>query len=87
MGKKKTKEKVAIEKNPVSQKAQLAQIRKRNLMILFIGSIIMVLMLGASIMNGMAKDQQLTVTMALDQYRMGPKNLTSAVQSYAVTGE
>ena len=88
MGKKKTKEKVAVnEKNPVSQKAQLAQIRKKNIMILIIGSIIMVLMLGASIMNGMAKDQQLTVTMALDQYRMGSKALTSAVQSYAVTGE
>jgi len=88
MGTKKTKTKVEkASKNPVSQKEQLAQIRKKNLMILFIGTVIMVLMLGASIINGMAKRQQLSVTMALDQYRMGSKALTSAVQSYAVTGE
>ena len=88
MGTKKTKTKVEkASKNPVSQKEQLAQIRKKNLMILFIGTVIMALMLGASIMNGMAKRQQLSVTMALDQYRMGSKALTSAVQSYAVTGE
>ena len=86
MGTKKTKVEKAS-KNPVSQKEQLAQIRKKNLMILFIGTVIMVLMLGASIINGMAKRQQLSVTMALDQYRMGSKALTSAVQSYAVTGE
>lgn len=88
MEKKKTKEKIALNgKKPVSQKAQLEQIRKKNLMILLIGTVVMVIMLGASIMNGAAKKQQLTVTMALDQYRMGSKALTSAVQSYAVTGE
>lgn len=88
MGTKKTKTKVEkASKNPVSQKEQLAQIRKKNIMILFIGTVIMVLMLGASIINGIAKRQQLSVTMALDQYRMGSKALTSAVQSYAVTGE
>lgn len=88
MGKKKEKENVAMKGNkPVSQKAQLEQIRKKNIAILIIGIILMVIMLGASIMNGMAKTQQLTVTMALDQYRLGSKALTSAVQSYAVTGE
>ena len=88
MGKQKTKEKVAMNgKKPVSQKAQLEQIRKKNLMILFIGTVVMFIMLGASLMNGAAKRQQLSVTMALDQYRMGSKALTSAVQSYAVTGE
>lgn len=88
MGKKTSKEKPAMKGNkPVSQKAQLEQIRKRNVMILAIGSVIMIVMLAASIMNGMAKTKQLTMTMALDQYRMGSKALTSAVQSYAVTGE
>ena len=88
MGKKTSKEKPAMKGNkPVSQKAQLEQIRKRNVMILAIGSVIMIVMLAASIMNGMAKTQQLTMTMALDQYRLGSKALTSAVQSYAVTGE
>ncbi len=86
MGKQKTKEKVD-KKNLVSQKAQLDAIRKKNLKILFMGTIVMFIMLGASLMNGAAKRQQLSVTMALDQYRMGSKALTSAVQSYAVTGE
>ena len=72
---------------PVSQKAQLEQIRKKNIIILAIGTVVMFIMLGASIMNGMAKSQQLSVTMALDQYRLGSKALTSAVQSYAVTGD
>lgn len=88
MGKETSKEKPAMKGNKlVSQKAQLEQIRKRNVMILAIGSVIMIVMLAASIMNGMAKTQQLTMTMALDQYRLGSKALTSAVQSYAVTGE
>ena len=88
MSKKVTKEKQAMNgKKPVSQKAQLAQIRKKNITVLIVGIVVLAVMLGASIMNGMAKRQQLTVTMALNQYRMGSKNLTSAVQSYAVTGE
>lgn len=88
MGKKKTKEKVAMNgKKPVSQKEQLAQIRKKNIMILFMGTVIMAIMLLASISNGQVKRTQLAVTMALDQYRLGSKALTSAVQSYAVTGD
>ncbi len=88
MEKKKTKEKVKVDaKNLVSQKAQLASIRKRNMILLTLGVALMILSLGASILSSAAKTQQLTVTMALDQYRMGSKNLTAAVQSYAVTGD
>ena len=88
MEKNKAKDNIPMKgKKPVSQKAQLEQIRKKNITILIIGSIVMVIMLATSVMNGMAKNQQLSVTMALDQYRMGSKALTSAVQSYAVTGE
>ena len=88
MGKKVEKEKVATNgRKLVSQKAQLEQIRKRNTVILIIGIVLMAIMLATSVMNGMAKKQQLNVTMALNQYRMGSKELTSAVQSYAVTGE
>ena len=88
MAKKVAKEKVAMNGNkPVSQKAQLAQIRKKNIAVIIAGIVILAIMLCASIMNGMAKRQQLSVTMALDQYRLGSKALTSAVQSYAVTGE
>ncbi|MBR2046511.1 MAG: methyl-accepting chemotaxis protein [Agathobacter sp.] len=88
MAKKNTKEKVKVDgKNPVSQKAQLEQIRKRNVIILALGTVLLFITIGVSVMAGAAKTQQLTVTMALDQYRMGSKNLTSAVQSYVVTGE
>ena len=86
MGKK--KEKVAMKGNkPVSQKAQLEQIRKKNLVILALGTVLVVVSIIMSTLSSMAKEQQLTVTMALDQYRLGSKALTSAVQSYAVTGE
>ena len=74
-------------KKVVGQKEQLEQIRKQNIVILAVGIALMVIMLAMSLMNGMAKGQQLTVTMALEQYRLGSKALTSAVQSYAVTGE
>ena len=88
MAKKKTNEKVKVDsKNLVSQKAQLENIRKRNIIILALGTILLFVTIGVSVLAGAAKTQQLTVTMALDQYRMGSKNLTSAVQSYVVTGE
>lgn len=88
MGKKKVKENVAMNgRKPVSQKAQLDQIRKRNVIILVLGVALMVLSLVFSVFSSMSKEQQLTVTMALDQYRLGSKALTSAVQSYSVTGE
>ncbi len=88
MGENVTKEKVAMKGNkPVSQKAQLAQIRKNNIILLIVGTVILAIMLLASITNGNVKREQLAVTKALDQYRMGSKALTSAVQSYSVTGE
>ena len=55
MAKKATKEKVAMNgKKPVGQKAQLMQIRKKNITILIVGIVILAIMLAASIMNGMA---------------------------------
>ena len=88
MSKKKANENVAMNgKKPVSQKAQLEQIRKKNLVILALGTVLVIVSIVMSTLSSMAKEQQLTVTMALDQYRLGSKALTSAVQSYAVTGE
>lgn len=88
MAKKTTKGNVKTDsKNLVSQKAQLEQIRKRNVVILTLGVILMIVTIGVSALANAAKTQQLTVTMALDQYRIGSKNLTAAVQSYAVTGD
>ena len=73
--------------NKKSQKVQLELIRKKNLGILTVGIALLVVSIVMSTLASLAKTQQLTVTMALDQYRMGSKALTSAVQSYAVTGE
>lgn len=88
MAKKKTNEKAKVDvKNSVSQKAQLEQIRKRNVIILALGVILVLVSIGVSVLANAAKTQQLTVTMALNQYRLGSKNLTAAVQSYAVTGD
>ena len=88
MAKKNTKENVKVNgKNPVSQKAQLEQIRKRTILVLVLGLALVLVAIGVTVLANAAKTQQLTVTMALNQYRMGSKNLTSAVQSYAVTGD
>lgn len=85
MAKKKTNEKANV--NGLSQKVQLEQIRKRNIVVLVLGIILVLVSIGVSALASAAKTQQLTVTMALDQYRLGSKNLTAAVQSYAVTGD
>ncbi len=85
---KKTNEKTKVNtKNAVSQKVQLENIRKRNIVILALGTLLLLVSIGVSVLSSAARTQQLTVTMALNQYRMGSKNLTSAVQAYAVTGE
>ena len=88
MAKKTTNEKVKMDsRNLVSQKVQLEQIRKRNILILALGIVLVLVSIGVSMIANAAKTQQLTVTMALDQYRIGSKALTAAVQSYAVTGD
>ena len=74
-------------KNLVSQKVQLANIRKKNRLILAIGIVLMIITIFTSVIVSAAKEQQLEVTMALNQYRLGSKALTAAVQSYAVTGD
>lgn len=43
--------------------------------------------MGASALASTFQTQQFKVTQALNQYRMGSKNFTSAVQTYAATGD
>ena len=85
-----TKDKIKENKkeilNKESQKAQLLAIRKRATFVLGIGIMLLLLSRISSYQMTVAKDKQLTVTMALNQYRLGSKALTAAVQSYAVTG-
>lgn len=72
--------------NKESQKVQLQAIRKRAILVLIIGILLLVFSRVANYQMSIAKTKQLTVTMALNQYRLGSKALTAAVQSYAVTG-
>lgn len=77
-----------MEKNKkvVGQTAQLKRIEKQLKMAVFIGVALLVLAVGSNILKGMAQSAQLEVTMALNQYRLGSKTLTSSVQTYAVDG-
>ena len=72
--------------NKESQKVQLQAIRKRATLVLIIGIVLLVFSRISNYQMSLAKTKQLTVTMALNQYRLGSKALTAAVQSYAVTG-
>ena len=72
--------------NKESQKVQLQAIRKRANIVLIIGILLLVFSRVSNYQMSIAKTKQLTITMALNQYRLGSKALTAAVQSYAVTG-
>ncbi len=68
------------------QEAQLNKLVKRTILVVIIGVVAFISSVAANIIASMASQQQLDVTMALNQYRLGSKALTYAVQSYAVTG-
>lgn len=69
-----------------SQVARLRKIVKQTNFSLVLGIILLVLLFFASISYAFVSNEQLESTMYLNQYRLGSKALTTAVQSYAVTG-
>jgi len=69
------------------QAARLKRLVKRANVAAVIGIVLLLLSLAASIVISSAQKEQVTITVALNQYRLGAKNLTSAVQSYAMTGK
>lgn len=71
----------------MGQEAQLNKLVKRTISVVIIGVVVFVLSLIANLMSTLSSAKQLDVTMALNQYRLGSKTLTYAVQSYAVTGD
>lgn len=71
----------------MGQEAQLNKLVKRTISVVIIGVVVFVLSLIANLMSTLSSAKQLDVTMALNQYRLGSKALTYAVQSYAVTGD
>lgn len=74
-----------MEKN--SQSFQLKSIIKQSFIAVIIGVALLLLSLGTSIGMSVVSDEQLETTAYLNQYRLGSKTLTSAVQCYAVTGD
>ena len=69
-----------------SQSAQLAAIKKKAFFALGLGAVLLILAVIMSAQATMVQTEQLEVTMALNQYRLGSKALTYAVQSYTVDG-
>lgn len=70
-----------------SQEYRLKKIIKNSHRSLVIGTILLILFLLASVLMVRVSDKCLENTMYLNQYRLGSKTLTYAVQAYAVTGD
>lgn len=70
-----------------SQQARLKRIVKQTKGSLILGVVLLVLLFSASVGYAVVSHEQLESTMYLNQYRLGSKALTTAVQSYAVTGD
>lgn len=73
--------------NPKSQSAMLQKIVKQTYTIVAIGIAFLLIFVGLYAYTNHSKNEQLENTVYLNQYRLGSKILTSAVQSYAVTGD
>ena len=88
MGKqKKNKTSEAMMKYPNGQEAQMRKLMKQASIVVGIGVFWLVMSIVSSILITVAKDAQIGVTVALNQYRMGSRELTMAIQSYAATGD
>lgn len=70
-----------------SQAARLKKIVKQTRGSLVLGVVLLALLFFASVGYAVVSQEQLESTMYLNQYRLGSKALTTAVQSYAVTGD
>ena len=81
---KKVKEEFSL-KN--SQEYRLKTIVKSSHISLVVGTILLILLILTSVLVEWVSDKQLECIMYLNQYRLGSKTLTYAVQAYAVTGD
>lgn len=73
--------------NPKGQSAMLLHIMRQTYVIVAIGIVFLVVFVGLNIASNNSMKEQVQNVQYLNQYRLGSKNLTSAVQSYAVTGD
>ncbi len=69
------------------QEAHMQKLIRRTAQTVIAGVILLFLMLGSNVLMTTAKDAQIALIQALNQYRLGSKNLTFAIQSYAATGD
>ena len=70
-----------------SQVARLNKIIKHTKFSLILGVVLLALLIVASAGYVNVTQKELEISMALNQYRLGSKALTTAVQSYAATGD
>ena len=87
---KETKKSVGADKGidkRLSQEARLKSITQRMYMIVGVSIVMLVAFIFLTTYSRSSSAEQLETTMFLNQYRIGSKNLTSAVQSYAATGD
>ena len=72
---------------PKGQAAMLKKIVKETYRMVGVGIVVLLIFVGACVSLSSMSDKQLENTMYLNQYRLGSKALTAAVQSYAVTAD
>ena len=72
---------------PNGQEAHLRKIMKQAIMVIGIGVFWLIMCIVSSVLITVAKDAQIGVGNALNQYRLASRNLTLSIQSYAVTGD
>lgn len=71
----------------LSQEARLKSLTQRMYMIVAVAIVMLLAFIYLTTYSRNSSAEQLETTMFLNQYRLGSKNLTSAVQSYAATGD
>ena len=73
--------------NVIGQEARLNKLVKKNIVIAIITVIGLIFLMVINVIVVKSYNRQIEVTNALNQYRLGSKELTYAVQSYAVSGD
>lgn len=70
-----------------SQSLQLKKIITQSIISVITGAVFLLLSVGTNVWMSHVTDEELETTTFLNQYRLGSKALTFAVQSYAATGD
>jgi len=68
------------------QEYRLQKINRQTRITVIIGAVLLAASMLMTLLYSAVAKEQLETTMALNQYRLGSKTLTSSVQSYAITG-